>query len=149
MVSRYLDRHSFVILLRDFSHILPIACLFHFSPVLISWLQFPAHPAISLTTQPSHNVNTTHTVYGLPHGACTISDVNPAPQRPHTSTNPVRGGHYFLQLHCLTLFYCAHSQCLVSFPEPLLVLQPVVQSLQTPTNTTRKRHIFERLKIWL
>jgi len=77
VVSRYLDRHSFITLLRDFSHILPIVCLFHFSPVLIPWLQFPAHPAVPLTTQISHNVHITHTVYGLPHGTCTISDVNP------------------------------------------------------------------------
>jgi len=151
VVSRYLDRGILSLFYCDCSNILPIACLFHFpsifSPsVLISWLQFPARPAVPLTTHKCCTTSiqitqcmdcrTGHVPYQMPALA---------PQSPHASTNLVRGGHYFFQLQCLTVFCCERSKCWVLFAEPLLVLQPV----DANEHGQKKCFFFERIKILL
>jgi len=64
------QKHSFFILLRDFSHNLPITCLFHFSPIFFFirpyfLVAISSPTSVPLTTQILYNVHTNHTGYGL------------------------------------------------------------------------------------
>lgn len=130
LVSRYLDRNIRSLLYYAISLIFsPSFAVFTVlsmfpPPVLVAWLQFPAHPAVPMTTHKCRtmSIQTTQCMdCRTGHAPYQMSTL--APQRPHTSTNLAHGGHYFLHLQCLTAFYCEHSKCSVLFPEQLLVLQ--------------------------
>ena len=131
-------------------HRLPLSFFFHFFFIcpysLVATSGPPCRPAALLTTPILHNVHTNHTVCGLSHGTCTISDVNPGTTKtthqhktcPWLSLlppTPVPESFPFRTFKTLS-FYLHSRSSSCSTP------QPVVNLISTPTKTARKRHVF-------